>query len=147
MTEDSILRLTFLCEAIPELIILIPDEEFKLKPKPGKWSKQEILGHLIDSATNNHQRFIRIQFEDCPQIKYDQDNWNKYNNYNNLDMHHVILFWKIYNEHLTEVIKAIPKENLMKTAKTSEKDPVTLEWLIDDYVVHLEYHLKQLVVY
>ena len=147
MTKQSILRLTFLCETIPALLHKIPNEEFTFKLHPEKWSKLEILGHLIDSATNNHQRFIRSQFENNPTIIYDQDNWNKFNNYKYLLKDHLIKFWKLYNEHLLEVIKAIPEENLLRSCITNEDSPVTLGWLIDDYVVHLEHHLHQIVKY
>ena len=76
MIENIVDRLQYLCDAIPSLIKQIPEQEFSHKSAPGKWSKKEILGHLIDSATNNHQRFVRAQFEDTPFIIYDQDNWN-----------------------------------------------------------------------
>jgi hypothetical protein len=147
MMEKSITRLQFLCDTVPGLLNSVPDAEFSKKPKPEKWSPKEIVGHLIDSATNNHQRFIRIQYEDNPKIVYDQDQWNKYNNYNRLSKEHVIRFWEIYNRHLLEVIKAIPVEHLSRTCITSGKDPLTLQWLIDDYIVHLEYHMRQVISY
>ncbi len=147
MIDKSLYRLAFLCETIPALLNIIPEDEFKFKAKPEKWSKQEILGHLIDSASNNHQRFIRIQFEENPKIIYDQNNWNKYNNWNALNKGHVIRFWEVYNRQLIELISIIPPENLIRTGITNEVQPVTLNWLIDDYVVHLEHHMRQIVDY
>lgn len=143
MIQETINRLDHLLKILPPLLNAIPEKEFKTKPRPEKWSKQEILGHLIDSATNNHQRFVRFQFEEDPKIMYDQDNWVKYNHHNELSKEHVIQFWTLYNTHLLKIIRLIPEENLKRTGITNSK--VTLDWLINDYVVHLEYHMKQIV--
>lgn len=140
-------RLQYLCDTLPALIKQIPEQEFSQKPATNKWSRKEILGHLIDSAANNHQRFVRVQFEDTPFIVYDQDNWNINSRYQSMDSAHVIAFWEAYNRHLIEVIKRIPEENYLRTCKTNEPEPVTLLWLVKDYVKHLEYHLRQIVVY
>jgi hypothetical protein len=147
MIQTSVARLGYLCDHIPPLIGRIPEEELSYKPEPGKWSKKQILGHLIDSAANNHQRFIRIQFENEPAIAYDQDNWNLYSYYNHLDKEHVISFWEKYNRHLLEIVKRIPDHNLQLTSIYSNNEKVTLGWLINDYVAHMEYHLGQIVKY
>lgn len=143
MIQETINRLDHLLKTLPALLNQIPEEEFKMKPKPEKWSKQEILGHLIDSAANNHQRFVRIQHEIDPSIRYDQDKWNAHHQYNDLEKNFVIEFWWLYNKHILELIKKIPQENLERTGITNSK--VTLGWLINDYVIHLEYHMKQIV--
>lgn len=124
----------------------IDDLNFSEKISPDKWSKKEIIGHLIDSATNNHQRFVRGQFENKPQIVYDQNNWNVYNFYQQIDKNQIIDFWVIYNKQLLELIKRIPPENLQLECFVGEKS-LTLEFLITDYVDHLEHHLKQVVSY
>ncbi|MGQ0827780.1 MAG: hypothetical protein ACT4ON_05245 [Bacteroidota bacterium] len=85
MTTEPLNRLQHLCDTIPGLLSKIPENDFTNKPRPGKWSKKEILGHLIDSATNNHQRFVRAQFENIPQISYDQNNWNACSRYNQIN--------------------------------------------------------------
>jgi len=121
MIKESLIRLQYLCDTIPLIWENISEAEWDAKPKPDAWSKKEILGHLVDSATNNHQRFVRGQFENVPTI--------------------------IYNRHLIEIIKAMPEENYSKKCNTNEAQPVTLEWLIDDYIVHLEHHLKQIANY
>jgi hypothetical protein len=145
-SEQAANRLENLCQIIPELLAKIPLEAFENKPAPEKWSKKEILGHLIDSATNNHQRFVRTQFEAEPFIRYDQNRWIDASGYSKMDREHLIAFWRIYNQHLVLLIRQIPKENLSKTCCTGEETH-TIEWLIVDYVTHLEHHLKQLVVY
>ena len=147
MITHSIERLKYLCDHIPALILQISESDFKTKPAPGKWSRQEMLGHLIDSATNNHQRFIRVQFEDLPYIKYDQDQWVNHNHYNELPMAKVIEFWRRYNLHLVEVIKRIDTDKLGRFCNTGGENPVTLEFLVNDYVVHMEHHLKEIIQY
>jgi len=122
----------------------LKEEEVSIKLSPTKWSKKEILGHLIDSAANNHQRFIRVQFEHRPLIAYDQNSWVTYNHYNELTAKQLIRFWFVYNKHLIEIIKRIPEENLERECKMKDGKFVTLDFLINDYVVHLEHHLNAL---
>jgi hypothetical protein len=131
---------------VPSILTQISEEKMSEKPSPNKWSKKEIIGHLIDSATNNHQRFVRGQFEAIPEIRYDQNRWNEYNFYQQIDCKQLISFWTIYNRQLVEIIKRIPSENLKKQINVGD-NLLTLEFLINDYVEHLEHHLKQVVDY
>lgn len=144
MIEDAIKKLIQITDEFPELLKGISEMKFSIKPAPNKWSKKEILGHLIDSATNNHQRFIRVQFEHKPAIFYDQVEWVNHSHYNELPAKQLIKFWTIYNKHLIEIIKRIPQENLDRVCKLRGGDNVTLEFLINDYVVHLQHHLNAL---
>ena len=139
-------RLQFIIEKVSSILTKMSEEEISEKPLPNKWSKKEIIGHLIDSAANNHQRFVRGQFENIPEIRYDQDKWNEYNFYQEMDSKQIILFWTIYNKQLIEIIKRIPGENLNRQIKVGEK-LLTIEFLIADYVEHLEHHLKQVIDY
>lgn len=147
ITTASAERITKLCNTIPALLRAIPDAEFSHRPTPGKWSRKEILGHLTDSAANNLQRFVRGQFEDVPFIVYDQDNWVSCSRYQEMEGTHVIATWEAINRHIAEMIRRIPSESLCRLCRTNEPEPVTLQWLIEDYVVHMEYHLKQIVDY
>lgn len=147
MIQKSIERLAFLCETIPQLLFEIDDLTFSEELTSEKWSKKEILGHLIDSATNNHQRFVRCQFEDIPTITYDQNNWNKYNYYQQINNNQIIEFWTIYNKQLVVLIKNISTENLLRECITSDGKADSIAFLFSDYVEHLEYHLKQIVNY
>jgi hypothetical protein len=146
MPTTSIKRLQFLCDTLPDLMNQMDDATFSKKDDPNKWSKKEILGHLIDSATNNHQRFIRAQFEHNPEIVYDQVNWNRFSYYQQMNSRELIQFWLSYNKHLISLIKNMPKESLTRTCSVAG-DLLTLEFLIKDYVVHLEHHLKQITRY
>jgi hypothetical protein len=147
MITKAIQRLKQLCDIIPPLLSAIDEGIFSKKPAPNKWSKKEILGHLIDSANNNHQRFVRARFENVPTIFYIQDEWNKYGYYNLMDSKKIIELWTAYNNYLAELISYIPDEALSRECKTSDGEKHTLEFLINDYVVHLEHHLKQIVNY
>jgi hypothetical protein len=146
MIQPAIDRLQFLCNTLPALLKNFTKEEFSKKPAPAKWSKKEVIGHLIDSATNNHQRFVRIQFEHEPLIMYAQNEWNACSRYQEMDGNHVIDFWATYNLHLLEVIKRIPPESLTRKGIANEKTN-TLAWFITDYVEHMEHHLRQVVAY
>lgn len=141
---STINKLNHLINIIPSLLEKIPDEEFRKKSTPEKWSKLEILGHLIDSAANNHQRFIRIQYEDNPVIFYDQTEWNKLSCYNNADIPSLIRLWHSYNMHLLVIIKNISENNLERTGTSGNGEQHTLEWYIQDYVKHMEHHLRQI---
>ena len=147
MIEIAVKRLEYLCTIIPQLLTGIGEPAFSLKVVPENWSKKEIIGHLIDSATNNHHRFVQIQFESQQLIPYDQNQWNKSNFYQQIDGQQIINFWTIYNKQLVEIIKRITEENLLKEFKTIDNKKLTLSFLINDYVEHLEHHLKQVVIY
>jgi hypothetical protein len=146
MITESIKRLKILCDLIPNYLTRINEEEFCFKLNPNKWSKKEILGHLIDSAANNYQRFVRAQFENIPAISYDQNNWNTFSYHNQTDSRQLIEFWTSYNKQIIELFKHIPEENLKRKC-IAGGNKVTLEFIINDYVTHLEHHLKQIINY
>jgi hypothetical protein len=146
MIEIAIKRLEHLCYIIPGRLAEINNDTFSFKPAPEKWSKKQILGHLIDSATNNHHRFVRVQFEDEPSIAYDQNKWNEFSFYQEQSKEQLITFWAAYNRQLIEILRNIPPDRLSRKCKVRE-NVVTLDFLINDYVEHLEHHLHQLVEY
>ncbi len=106
-----------------------------------------MLGHLIDSATNNHHRFVRAQFEDSPLITYNADDWVAASGYQTMSTRHLMYFWQMYNLHILEVIRRMPKEMMERECHSGDDSPHTLAWLFDDYVVHLEHHLGEMVEY
>ena len=142
--DASLKRIQELLNTIPEKLLTIDQKDFDFKPSPEKWSKKEILGHLVDSAANNQQRFIRVQYETGLKIVYDQEKWNRLNDWQSYDKNQLINFWLLINQHLIHVIKNIPAENLLLTCNTGGKENVKLEFLINDYVVHMEHHLRQI---
>ena len=146
MTESAINRLKYILDIVPNILTEIGEENMSVKPLPTKWSKKEIIGHLIDSATNNHQRFVRGQFEHNPEIRYEQNKWNEFSFYQQIDSNQIIAFWTIYNRQLLEIICRISADNLKKQVKVGD-NLLTIEFLIVDYVEHLEHHLKQVIEY
>ena len=140
-------RLLHLLTFIPSKLRDIPIEAVEFKPASGKWSKKEILGHLIDSAANNHQRFVRIQFEESPHIEYAGDHWVLASHYQTMPLEDLICFWTAYNRHLSLVIERIPENAMNRLCDSGDDTPRSLGWLIVDYVNHLEHHLHQLIEY
>lgn len=126
------------------LLNAIDDETARLRPAPGKWSRKEIIGHLIDSAANNHQRFVRAQ-EGGELVfpKYEQDHWVGVQRYNEASWPDLIALWRLYNYHLARVIEAIPDEKLTVRCTIVPNEPVTLGFLVEDYLAHLKHHLRQ----
>ncbi len=144
---STIQRFSYLLDTIPALLYSLPSSMFNDKPQSDKWSKKEILGHLIDSAANNHQRFVRGQFEENPRIVYAQDNWVKYSYHQSADEKLLIGFWELYNRMLLHIMKQTPVDLLQRTCDTAGPEPFTIDFLMDDYVVHMEHHLKEIVSY
>jgi len=122
-------------------------EELLYKSAPGKWSKQEILGHLIDSAINNLKRFTEIQFLPQPYkvISYRQNELVAINHYQDLPVTHLLDLWKALNQQISYVVQNIPPEKLDYPVdpQYDNGEMKSLGWIICDYVAHLEHHLSQ----
>jgi hypothetical protein len=114
---------------------------------PGRWSRKEILGHLIDSAANNHRRFVLAQSGPWPYViePYDQNHWVQCGSYLNVPGPELFLFWNAYNKQLKQLISAMPAATLARECQTPYGTQVTLEWLVEDYVLHLEHHVQQII--
>jgi hypothetical protein len=126
----------------------VDERTFQAKPAPDKWSKKEIIGHLIDSAQNNLRRFITAQYEEKPpHIIYDQDHWVAANGYDEVAAADLILLWKLLNERIASVLDRLPHgggDKLCNTGKNSD-DFRTLKFLANDYVGHARHHLSQVI--
>ena len=132
--------------AIPHLSA-ISEEAASIKPSPGKWSKKEILGHLIDSAANNHQRFMRLQLQaEISLPGYDQDDWVRLNRYQQRTWNEIVTLWSAYNRHLAAVIESLDDSALGHVWHSPDGD-VTLEFIASDYVRHLKHHLAQIGIH
>ena len=112
----------------------------------GKWVKKEILGHLIDSAVNNHQRFVRAQFE-SPFVGpgYDQKAWVQASGYRRRAWVELIDLWAALNRQLASVMELIPADRLATPCVIANNPPATLEWVMADYVDHMNHHLEQII--
>jgi len=123
----------------------IPEEEYLRKPHPEKWSKKEILGHLVDSAQNNIRRFVVAQYEDCPRIGYDQDKWVALADYQHYPTKDLLALWRLLNRHICRILAGItPEETLRKCAMGNDQQ-YTIKWLAADYCNHLLHHLHQIL--
>ena len=142
--ENCLDQLTHIVDTVPGRLKAFSAEAFSSPQGAGKWSKKQIIGHLIDSATNNHHRFVRGQFEDSPIILYDQEKWNDFSYYGHMEGHALIDFWEIYNRHLLRLVDNMPPEMRQRTCAMSDGQLYTIAWLFEDYVRHLEHHLRQI---
>jgi hypothetical protein len=138
-------------------LVEISEEQSKAAKHPGKWSAKEIIGHLIDSAAHNHQRFVRAQFSDELVFQgYEQEEWVRVQRYIDEPWYQLVQLWKNYNLHLAHLISAIPEQTLTQTRSLHNLDSIawetvdrkqqtTLEYFVRDYVGHLRHHLAQIL--
>ncbi|UCH50491.1 MAG: hypothetical protein JSV54_05585 [Chloroflexota bacterium] len=115
------------------------------KPGVDRWTLKEIVGHLIDSASNNHQRFVRLQIVDeltFPGYGKDNSKWLEIAKYNEMNFSDIMLLWKQYNILIGNIIKGADESKLENRWKNSEGDKQTLKDLMTDYVRHIKDHVK-----
>ena len=134
----------------------ISDSAAATPPAPGKWSPKQVIGHLIDSASNNHQRFVRANFtDDLIFPGYDQEKWVALGHYAEAPWSSLITLWREFNLQIARVMDSTPasvrdaprtRHNLHQLAWRSvpEDQPATLGYFMNDYIDHLENHLRQI---
>ncbi len=137
-------------------LLAISEQQSRTSRSEGKWSPKEIIGHLIDSAANNHSRFVRAQFNDELAFSgYEQEDWVKVQSYNEEPWQQLVQLWKNYNLHLLHVMSVIPEPTRTKPRSThnldqipwktvAKNETVTLDYFMRDYVAHLKNHLTQI---
>lgn len=141
--HDAIKELEQIIIIYQPLLDKIDTAYFSLKPLPNKWSKKEILGHLVDSAQNNIRRFIVGQYEDQPHIEYNQDQWVTISDYQHYDEKDLIRFWVLINKHIVRILKNTSSYAAKRLIRTQEIH--SIEWLAADYNKHLLHHLHHLL--
>ena len=144
--QKIITRLQQIIAVVPGNLDRFSPEEITGRPAPGKWSKREILGHLCDSALHNWQRFTTAQRQEAPLqiIPYPQNDLVRLNNYQQLPTGQVAALWASLNTQIVAVLKIMPEEKLPHPVILPDGTTVTLRFLIEDYLEHLEHHLLQI---
>lgn len=140
-----------------EELLLISEAQSAKPSAEGKWSPKEIIGHLIDSAANNHQRFVRAQLsDDFIFLGYEQEDWVRVQHYRDEPWSQLVQLWKHYNLHLAHVMAGVSEDTALAPRRRHNLDtiawrtvpedtPTTLEYFMRDYVGHLEHHLRQIL--
>jgi hypothetical protein len=138
-----------------ERLLELSDGDAAIRPAAGKWSRKEIIGHLIDSASNNHGRFVRAQLQDDLIFDgYDQDAWVRVEAYQDRPWADLVRFWQAFNHHIAAVMERAGPQALTRPRRRHNLDqlawqvvettqPTTLEYFMRDYVGHLKHHLRQ----
>jgi len=143
--EDVVVELRSVAESLSRELLAADPRAAARRPAPQTWSPKEVLGHLIDSAANNHQRFVRAQQTDALSLPgYEQNHWVRSQGYNDADWTHLVALWTHFNLHLADVIARIPRGSYSVPCTIGDGDPVTLEFVIVDYLRHLKHHIAQI---
>lgn len=157
--EDYLEKLKSTIINYSEKLKSFSEDEIVFKAESKRWSRKEILGHLIDSASNNHQRFVRAQLTSGLFFPgYEQDEWVIVQNYEKADWNGMVELWKNFNLHIVHLINEIPDEILKRERTVHNLDQIawegipnteaaTLEYFIRDYFGHMEHHLNQIFDY
>ena|SRR5580658_1849253 len=142
---ESLPLLRALIEHLPSRLRALPPEKVKHKPAPNTWSPKEELGHLLDSAANNHQRIVRTQLEEKPAMPgYDGDAWVELHRYQDRDWESLIGLWAALNRQLLAAAEAAKPSAWACTCTIGDSAPLTLQFVFDDYVRHLLQHMRHL---
>jgi len=138
-------------------LLPMSDEDAARRPAPGKWSPKEVIGHLIDSAANNHQRFVRAGYQDhLVFMGYEQDGWVTRQRYQEEPWRQLVELWRAYNLHIAHLMEALPEEERLRPRERHNlheiawqllpaDQPATLDYFMRDYVGHMKHHLRTLV--
>ncbi|MGA2274346.1 MAG: DinB family protein [Bryobacteraceae bacterium] len=134
-----------IAEAEPRLRAIADRASGAAPADPEGWSKKQELGHLADSAINNRVRIIKAALEgEFTGPSYDGVGWVNMGGYATAPWQDVIGLWKSLNQSLAAVLDAVPAERLTAQCRIGDDSPVTLEFLIDDYIVHMQHHLDHI---
>ena len=147
MTLDLSTALESLIQS--ELPSLEAVSELSAGIRPGgdsTWSPKEEMGHLIDSAANNHVRFVRALIE--PEFRgdsYAQNDWVTAHRYREMRWLTIVEFWYRYNKFISSLLASVPENKLQTLCFVGSDNGVSLEFLVSDYVLHMRHHLDHIL--
>jgi hypothetical protein len=142
---QALTNLRTLLNEVPRRLSKLPPSKVEGKLSPSKWSPKEELGHLLDSAANNHQRIVRTQLEDKPKMPgYDGNAWVKLHAYQERNWQEMIELWRALNQQLLSAAEAVPDDAWSRTCTIADSQPLTLKFVFEDYVEHMMHHLKHI---
>jgi hypothetical protein len=134
---EALAQLKHLLKEVPGRLAKLPIAVVEHKPGPGRWSPKEELGHLLDSAANNHQRIVRVQLEDKLAMPgYDGDQQR--------DWRDLMERWQILNQQLLAAAEAVPDSAWSHSCTIAASQPMTLKFVFEDYIRHMLHHLRHI---
>ncbi|MBN2297446.1 MAG: DinB family protein [Deltaproteobacteria bacterium] len=128
-------------------LVALPVEVISERRNNQNRTIRQILGHLVDSAVNNHHRIVRLQYNEnleFPDYRQDNDRWIAIQNYQEEDWERLVFFWRSYNQHMVHIIKNVNESCLNHTWHDFEGNHETLRTIIEGYLWHLNLHLKEI---
>ena len=141
----SLNQLQTIIEETPARLHKLGAEKAAVKPANDKWSPKEELGHLLDSAVNNHQRIVRVQMEDKLAMPgYQQEKWVKLHGYQERRWSELITLWTVLNQHLLVAAQSVPENAWTHTCSVGDSEPMTLQFVFEDYIRHMLHHLQHI---
>ena len=142
---DTISSLRHILRVAPERLAALSKDNVEKKATAASWSPKEELGHLLDSAANNHQRIVRAQTEDRLAMPgYEQNRWVAVHGYQGRDWAELIELWTALNRQLLIAAEAVPDSAWSHTLSIGTAEPVTLQFVFEDYIRHLLHHLEHI---
>jgi len=145
MMKEALDRLEQTLREAPARLADISDEVAARAPQGGWWSPKQVLGHLIDSAANNQQRWVRVM--GAPRLEiapYQQMEWVESQAYATERWPDLVNLWLLFNRHLLHFLRTVPDEKLLREVVVGDKPPMTVAALTADYMRHMQHHLAQI---
>ena len=141
----ALTNLQELLKVVPERLRKLSEDAVESKPAASNWSPKEELGHLLDSAANNHQRIVRAQLEDNPAMPgYEQNRWVAVHAYQGRDWKELIELWQALNRQLLRAAESVPESAWRRTLTVAGSEALTLQFVFEDYVAHMLHHLQHI---
>ena len=140
-------ELTQLVQSWEDKLLGMTERDIRRRKDENSWSTKQIVGHLIDSASNNHQRFIRLQYTKeltFPDYQLENEKWVTIQNYQQEDWNSLVQLWKCFNLHIAHIIRNINRKKLSHIWSEGSVSPVSLQDLIIHYLAHFKVHLDQI---